>query len=570
MTWEKLCSQRRRLEHRLCGHRFARSLVALLFISLLASLALVWFRHQRSTDPPDALRGGEYPVDGDIPKEAWHGRLPWLSGDIATWYGDRLACVTLTFDDGSWSSVVGIADLLRSHMIRGTFYIITSELHIKPRMYTDQLRQLLVMGHELGSHTHNHRSLWNKDMQQAIGDIDDQVEHSITTMRRVFGESLGHPLTFSYPFGGGFMDGDIRQYLRRAGFAAARTIGQGMNSAHATTDALMRVKAFPMTSYTHADSLKWYLARVIKNGRAGLDLSWCVFFGHGAKIPPYDNTNDAGYEPMSQEDIMEFVQAISTYSREGTVWSATVRDATLYIQARKRTKVVTMPVAPVTYQDASAEFCNVMHSENGAERREHSDFVAAANTNECLQQLLRRMSWGNLLITETTLRHVALKEDVVKPVAKETGEGDQPRDRIPSDGADAADNVHVAEKKRWQPQQTAPSVPISLTVCSSVFLDALVDDTSFPHEAFTEEISSRQWFCEAIANQNRFADSCWCKLQRDESSRRHHDDSNKHVYTHGHRHGNLENAYLRCCFDHLPPVVGKVVNVKLFISSQTS
>eukprot|EP00117_Sycon_ciliatum_P038446 scpid43907/ scgid28566/ len=542
--WIKACSHRSTVQTIFCK---PRALLAVCLLTLCAVAMLLQIGMVPSL--PWGAAAGSMPFDEDAGKLAWRGRMPWLSAEVATWKDDRVACITLTFDDGSWSAITGVEELLLHNRIHATYYVITSALHIKPPEYTDELRKLLSHGHEIGSHTHNHRALWDRSLNRPIGDIHEQVEHSITTLRNTFGRELGVSLTFSYPFGHGAMYDGIRTYLRRNGFIAARSTQQGMNSARGNEDDLMRIKAFPLTSYTPAKSLKWYIERVVKNGKAGLDLTWCVFFGHGARLAPHTNDDQAGYEPMRGEDMKELILTISGHVKSGHVWSATMRDAATYIRNRDDSSITSVPVTLEAFGEAAQEFCRLLYSYAGERRRSLTEFAGSSMPAECLEHMKRRTQMGNLVVFDVATRFNG--PDIVVPTGEAGGGAAMPTTMRPP-----------------PPQEQGRSGEI--TVCSVVYLDALEDDTSFLHSTLVEDIRTRSWFCEAVLNGVAFSRSCSCRLQLDDTGSKHHEDGMPHVYHHRHRHGELENTKVRCCFNHRSVHAGELaIRARVFLSSHS-
>ena len=98
--------------------------------------------------------------------------------------------VALTFDDG-FSSWVDTLDLFKTHNVRATYFINTiqftdldldkflsdirckdSELLINKK----EINEIISHGHEIGSHTHTHRTLSKLDLLQLIEEIDTNLE----------------------------------------------------------------------------------------------------------------------------------------------------------------------------------------------------------------------------------------------------------------------------------------------------------------------------------------------------------------------------------------------------------
>lgn len=71
--------------------------------------------------------------------------------------------VEFTFDDGGISFLTLAAPILEKYGLRGTFFISTSYLNTPLFLTNDQLHELAMRGHRIGSHTHTHPSLIHMD-----------------------------------------------------------------------------------------------------------------------------------------------------------------------------------------------------------------------------------------------------------------------------------------------------------------------------------------------------------------------------------------------------------------------
>jgi hypothetical protein len=139
-------------------------------------------------------------------------------GQPTTWLRDKIA---FTFDDG-YADHYRAALWLRERGVRATFFVVPSfigrsireylEFHdargvrafdfaIDPRsrcgMSTEQLREMLAMGHRIGAHNYGHRSL--ADLRTAR-DMDYEIENALTGVEELaearcedFAFAFGHP-----------------------------------------------------------------------------------------------------------------------------------------------------------------------------------------------------------------------------------------------------------------------------------------------------------------------------------------------------------------------------------------
>jgi len=107
-----------------------------------------------------------------------------------------LICVSLSFDDG-FLIHYDYARLLYRLGIPGTFFLITGldnydgEKLIINR--SDLVKEIIDMGHEIGSHTHTHRDLTKLSTQE----IESEFKISTEVLKRYIDYDLG----LAYPYG---------------------------------------------------------------------------------------------------------------------------------------------------------------------------------------------------------------------------------------------------------------------------------------------------------------------------------------------------------------------------------
>lgn len=101
-----------------------------------------------------------------------------------------LPCVALTYDDGPSSYTPGLLDALSAERAPATFYMIGGYAAGNP----DTVARAAAEGHELGSHTMNHRDVTKLSGAEARA----QVEQAAEVMRNITGSAVP---TFRPPFG---------------------------------------------------------------------------------------------------------------------------------------------------------------------------------------------------------------------------------------------------------------------------------------------------------------------------------------------------------------------------------
>lgn len=123
--------------------------------------------------------------------------------------------VVLGFDDGS-ADQIQVAQLLKSHAIRATFYVNSSLLASSSYYMTwDQVEVLAAGGNEIAGHTLTHRDLTTL--------APDQQRNEICEDRKILVEHGFNPVSFAYPYGKS--DATSAAIVRECGYTSGRTTG---------------------------------------------------------------------------------------------------------------------------------------------------------------------------------------------------------------------------------------------------------------------------------------------------------------------------------------------------------
>jgi peptidoglycan/xylan/chitin deacetylase (PgdA/CDA1 family) len=140
--------------------------------------------------------------------------------------------VVFTFDDGYASHFERVAPLLLRYRFSGTFFV-TTDLVGQPGYVTwEQLRKLIFLGMEIGSHGRSHRPLTQLS--------PEEVAEELSTSKRVLEERLGVPVhALAAP--GGFWSAAVAKATRQAGYDAVWVSTIGANGPQTNPLALRRV-----------------------------------------------------------------------------------------------------------------------------------------------------------------------------------------------------------------------------------------------------------------------------------------------------------------------------------------
>lgn len=103
---------------------------------------------------------------------------------------DQAKCVALTFDDGPGRHTERLLDHLAAADTPATFYMLGQNA----QKYPQTLRRMVVEGHQLGSHTHDHKALTSLS--------SSQITHEIDTAAAIIKDLSGiYPNTVRPPYG---------------------------------------------------------------------------------------------------------------------------------------------------------------------------------------------------------------------------------------------------------------------------------------------------------------------------------------------------------------------------------
>ncbi len=140
--------------------------------------------------------------------------------------------VVLTFDDGYASHFELVAPLLVRYRFAGTFFIAVDLVGQPGHMSWEQLRKLVFLGMEIGSHGMTHEPL--------TGFTREQLTHELTQSKQLLEERLGVPVrAIAAPRG--FWNHAVAEAVREAGYEAAWISTIGTNGQETQPLALRRV-----------------------------------------------------------------------------------------------------------------------------------------------------------------------------------------------------------------------------------------------------------------------------------------------------------------------------------------
>jgi peptidoglycan/xylan/chitin deacetylase (PgdA/CDA1 family) len=152
---------------------------------------------------------------------------------LARGNSDDVVCIT--FDDGSETDLLVAAPLLKKAAFGATFYVVAGSVGEPGFLSAPQLRELIELGFEIGSHSMTHSflpSLDGKSLRTEIFDSKDCLE-------QLTGTRIDH---FSCP--GGRWEARVSELAKAAGYASVVTSEIGLNPETADRYHLKRLAIF--------------------------------------------------------------------------------------------------------------------------------------------------------------------------------------------------------------------------------------------------------------------------------------------------------------------------------------
>jgi len=128
-----------------------------------------------------------------------------------------MVVISLTFDDGYLAHYEAAKKLYRMD-VQATFFIITGlETYLGRKLLTarpDLVKEIVNMGHEIGSHTHTHSDLTALEPQE----VERELVKSLAFIKRF----VEGPVGLAYPYGS--FNKDVLSIAKKY-YAYARTMG---------------------------------------------------------------------------------------------------------------------------------------------------------------------------------------------------------------------------------------------------------------------------------------------------------------------------------------------------------
>jgi peptidoglycan/xylan/chitin deacetylase (PgdA/CDA1 family) len=246
---------------------------------------------------------------------------------VARWPQDRVAAISLTFDDGINSHLDFVGPILRKHRLNATFFVTTGMGPWEKRK--SEWKQLALDGNELANHTVHHPCLLEQitphSQNYTPAMFEAEIRDAALDLLSTLNSNRG--LTFAYPCGNmsfGKPQEEVAnaalylRYVSEHAFAARAVNGGPVNPDE------LNVLAVGDLGPTAGKDFPALLAQA---ETAFVSHNWGVFCFHGV------GGDWLAITPEALDELAAYLE------RHADVWTAPFGDAVRYIQERKALSV---------------------------------------------------------------------------------------------------------------------------------------------------------------------------------------------------------------------------------------
>ena len=246
---------------------------------------------------------------------------------VTRWPQDRVAAISLTFDDGIDTDLDFVGPILAKHHLTGTFFVATTMGPWEKRK--GQWKQLAQAGNELANHTVHHPCLLPQITPHSQDYTPDMMETEIRDAAADIAQlsNSKRGLTFAYPCGNlsfGKPEDEVRnaalfaRYVSEHSFAA-RGVGGGAIDPDELN--VLAISDLGPTADKNFVSLLEMAKPAFEGGR------WGVYCFHGV------GGDWLSITPEALDELAAYLE------RHREVWTANFGDVVRYIQERKAASI---------------------------------------------------------------------------------------------------------------------------------------------------------------------------------------------------------------------------------------
>lgn len=171
--------------------------------------------------------------------------------------------VTLTFDEG-FADNYPVKDLLASHNMHATFYVVSGHVGTEGYMTWEQLQEFYADGNEIAGHTVSHPDLPKLN--------EDEMRHEICDDRAALMQKGFNPVSFAYP--SGHWNETVKKVVAECGYNSARLVVDGPDTIPPGDPFALKTLPY-IFSDTPLSKIKRYVTGIQNNGGG-----WIIFVFH--------------------------------------------------------------------------------------------------------------------------------------------------------------------------------------------------------------------------------------------------------------------------------------------------
>jgi len=287
--------------------------------------------------------------------------------NIIKWKNDAKTALCFSFDDNNLSHLE-ISEMMNDYGFKGTFFVIASY------MYTAKLRQILLNGHEIGSHSWSHPDLTTLDSTS----IEKELSRSKSVIDSVFNI---HCVSFAEP---GHQKNQLSTKITFEHYLFIRNYSEYSDVAR---------YRMPISYLTDGDySVHEMMSLLRKNIKSGEMYELC---GHGM--------DGEGYIPMSHALFKEILDSVKPYAVNNSIWVAPLKEVALY-------ENLVHEIHIQKYYKGDSLKMEVSHFDLNKYREIDSALICInlpkkiATTFKCNQPILRSVSFADRFILTVDLK----------------------------------------------------------------------------------------------------------------------------------------------------------------------
>jgi peptidoglycan/xylan/chitin deacetylase (PgdA/CDA1 family) len=156
--------------------------------------------------------------------------------------------VVITFDDGNIDVFKNAYPILKKYGFFATFYVVDGYINGKDMVSSDNLKDLIKNGWEIGSHSEHHSTLTNDNV-----DLETEIRFSKLNMEKRLGTQIN---SFAYPFG--MTNENVVNKTYNSGYTSAVGLGESITQSNSTIYYLSRIEIqFDYSMDKFAKLLPW-------------------------------------------------------------------------------------------------------------------------------------------------------------------------------------------------------------------------------------------------------------------------------------------------------------------------